>query len=146
MKEIIIYPTSVLIGDDVTVQDIYMGFMHEILNKSVEPIREREIIERYAAIGINIRVIVVPDGYTDEELLDRTQLAEDIVSFRQNLENLDKHEDEDKKLAAKIFIANSKAASFFNRKTGFLATGKMTINTKDLDLQTLARVRNGLVK
>lgn len=83
MKTIKIYPTVVSISEDVTTQEILGGSLHEILDNSASPEREKEIIEDYQNRGVNVSVIVAPDGRTDESLLSRELLAKDIVHYKE---------------------------------------------------------------
>lgn len=87
MKEITIYPTSIKVSEGMTLEDLTVvdGF-EELLDFNTPFDRCQEIIEAFKSNGIDIHVVIAPDGSTDEELISRDDVKKFLEASKSNIE------------------------------------------------------------
>lgn len=76
MEQIIIYPTSIKVFDNATLSALLSinGF-EELLDRNITAERLKAIADTFVDKGIKIHSVVMPDGFTDEWLVDKTHLG-----------------------------------------------------------------------
>lgn len=87
MKTITIYPTVVNISEDITIDALIaiQGF-EEILETGISPERYKELTEALNAIDIRVISVVIPDGFTDENTINKEQFKE-LLDIAKNCDN-----------------------------------------------------------
>lgn len=87
MKTVTIYPTAIKVSEGMTLDDLTVadGF-EELLDFNTPFERCKEIMDAFKSKGIDMQVVVAPDGSTDENLISRDDIKKFLDASKSNIQ------------------------------------------------------------